>query len=193
MPAVRRPFLLMMLLLAALTLPGLARAEVRGGSFEVAGTVGVGAFDPAVGADPCAWYGAYVGHRFRPLAERFHLGFQAGWEGCVTKQKVTGDRVDFILVDFGFTWGVKATKWLIPYGMTGGGFLVADTTPSGGQPYPRTAFQGGGGVAAVLAKYLLLDLKVRVIAFENIQFGGFGGTTGTTANVVTTFSLGGHI
>lgn len=190
MRAMRLP----LLVLALLTLlPAAARAEVRGGSFEVGGLVGGVVWDRDLGLEPCPWFGGFAGHRFEPLAERLHMGFRAHWEGCIGEQKVTEARIDMILVDVAFTYGVRATDWLLLYGLSGAGFLIADSTPSGGRPFPRTVFQGGGGAAVVLGPYFLLDLSVRLLVFENIQFGGFGGTTGTTASPAFTLSIGAHI
>jgi len=196
------PSMVSLLALMLLSVPAVASEPVagppapppgiRGGAFEVGGTGGVAVWDAGLGLEPCAWFGGFAGHRFQPLADRFHFGFRAGWEGCVTDQKVTSDRVDMILIDIGFTYGIKPVDWLIVYGLTGGGFLIADTTPSGGKPFPRMAFQGGGGVAAAFG-YFYVDASVRVMAFENIQFGGFGGTTGTVGSPVITLSVGAHI
>lgn len=182
-----------LVLLLALLLPASAAAELRGGAFELGGLGGVAVWDSDLVLQPCAFFGGYAGHRFDPLAERLHMGFRAGWEGCVTEQKFTGDRIDMIFVDIAFTYGVKLTDWLIAYGLSGGGFLVADSTPSGGRPFPRTVFQGGGGVAAVLGKYLMVDVSVRMLVFENIQFGGVVGATGTVASPIVALQLGGHI
>ncbi len=183
----------LLLTLLICLLPTAAQAEFRGGSFEVGGLVGGAVWDRDLGLEPCAWFGGFAGHRFDPLAERLYMGFRAHWEGCVTEQKVTTDRIDMILVDIAFTYGVKVTDWLIVYGLSGGGFLIADSTPSGGRPFPRTVFQGGGGAAVTLGPYLMLDVAVRALVFENIQFGGFGGTTGTVASPAFTLSIGGHI
>ncbi len=172
---------------------GEARAEVRGGSFELGAVVGVVPWDQKVGLEPCAWFGGFAGHRFDVLAERLHLGFTAGGEGCVGEQKISGARIDMILIDIAFTYGVKVLPWLMPYGLAGGGFLVADATPSGGGPTPRTLFQGGGGVTATIGKYLLVDVGVRMIVFENIQFGGLQGQTGTVASPLFYLKLGAQI
>ncbi len=191
MPAMPRAPLFV--LLFGLLLPSVASAEVRGGAFEVGGLVGAAVWDQDLTLEPCAFFGGYAGHRFEPLAERLHMGFRAGWEGCVTHQKVTNDRIDMIFIDVAFTYGVKLTDWLIAYGLSGAGFLIADATPSGGRPFPRTVFQGGGGIAATLGKYLMIDVSVRMIVFENIQFGGVVGAAGTVASPVVGLQVGGHI
>jgi hypothetical protein len=187
------PRISLVALLIGLLLPTLASAEVRGGAFEVGGLGGVAVWDSDLTLDPCAFFGGYAGHRFDPLAERLYMGFRAGWEGCVTQQKITQDRVDMIFIDVAFTYGVTITDWLIAYGLSGGGFLIADSTPSGGRPFPRTVFQGGGGIAATLGKYLMIDISVRMIVFENIQFGGIVGANGTVASPVIGLQIGGHI
>ena len=190
-----RPMLRLTLaaLLLALLVPSTAAAEIRGGAFELGGLGGVAVWDSDLVLEPCAFFGGYAGHRFEPLAERLHMGFRAGWEGCVTQQKFTNDRIDMIFVDIAFAYGVKLTDWLIAYGLSGGGFLVADSTPSGGKPFPRTIFQGGGGIAATLGKYLMVDVSVRMLVFENIQFGGVVGATGTVASPIIALQVGGHI
>jgi hypothetical protein len=180
-------------LLIGLLCPTPASAEVRGGAFEVGGLGGVAVWDADLVLEPCAFFGGYAGHRFDPLAERLYMGFRAGWEGCVTHQKFSGDRIDMIFVDVAFTYGAKLTDWLIAYGLSGAGFLVADSTPSGGKPFPRTVFQGGGGIAATLGRYLMIDLSVRMFVFENIQFGGFVGSAGTVASPIVALQVGGHI
>jgi len=122
-----------------------------------------------------------------------HLGFRAHWEGCITEQKVTDERVDMILVDIGFSYGVRVLPWLLPYGISGGGFLVADSTPSGGGSTPRTVFQTGGGVAITLGPYFLLDVSVRLLIFENIQFGTIQGQFGTVASPLFSIGIGAQI
>lgn len=170
-----------------------ASAEVRGGSFQIGGVAGVASWGERLGLKPCVWFGGYAGHRFEPLAERLHLGFRAGWEGCVTSQRVTDARIDMILIDVGFTYGVRVTDWLMPYGISGGGFMIADATPSGGGPIPRTVFQGGGGVVATIGPYLEVDIGVRLLVHENIQFGGVQGQVGTIASPLVYLQVGAQI
>lgn len=185
--------LLLPLLLIGLAVPSLATAQVRGGAFEVGGLGGYAVWDDDLVLEPCAFFGGYAGHKFDPLAERLHLGFRAGWEGCVTEQKFTQDRIDMIFIDVAFTYGVKPVDWMIAYALSGAGFLIADSTPSGGRPFPRTVFQGGGGLAVVLGKYFMIDLNLRVILFENIQFGGVVGAAGTVVSPVVGLQIGAHI
>ncbi|MCP4870854.1 MAG: outer membrane beta-barrel protein [Proteobacteria bacterium] len=179
------------LLMALFAAP--ASAEIRGGSFEAGGVGGAAVWSSDLGLKPCGWYGGFAGHRFQPLAERLHLGFRAAWEGCVTQQRVTDERVDMILVDVGFSYGVRVLPWMLPYGFSGGGFLIADSTPSGGDPTPRTVFQTGGGVAITLGPYLLLDIKVRLLVFENIQFGSIQGQFGSVVSPLFAIALGAQI
>jgi hypothetical protein len=195
MRAVRFRFLPTMLLALAFTAlsGGDARAEIRGRSFQIGGIVGVVPWSDKVGLEPCGWFGATVGHRFAPLAERLHLGFHAGWEGCVAEQTFTGDRIDFILVDFGFTYGVRATEFLFPYGIAGAGFAVIDATPSGGGPHPRTVFVTGGGVELSIGPYFMIDLSIRLLIFENVQLGGFGGEAGSAFNPLFSIAIGAQI
>ena len=82
---------------------------------------------------------------------------------------------------------------MLPYGFSGGGFLIADSTPSGGDPTPRTVFQTGGGVAITLGPYLLLDIKVRLLVFENIQFGSIQGQFGSVVSPLFAIALGAQI
>ncbi len=70
---------------------------------------------------------------------------------------------------------------------------MADATPSGGRPTPRTLFQGGGGLAITLGPYLLLDVGVRLLVYENIQFGGVQGQAGTTASPLFSLQVGAQI
>jgi hypothetical protein len=170
-----------------------AEAEIRGGSFELGALGGAVSWSPRLGLQDCAWFGGFAGHRFDPLADRLYLGFRAQWEGCVSRQKVTDQRVDMILVDIGFSYGVRVLPWLLPYGMSGGGFLVADSTPSGGGPTPRTVFQTGGGVSITIGPYLLLDLSVRLLIFENIQLGTIQGQFGTVASPLFGVGFGAQI
>ena len=170
-----------------------AQAEIRGRSFRIGGVIGVAPFSPKFGLEPCPWFGAQVGHRFQAIAEKLHLGFRMGAEGCVGEQTLTGDRVDVILVDFAFTYGVKVTDFLQPYGISGAGFGVIDAVPSGGRTHPRTVFQGGGGIEVSLGPYFILDASVRIIVFENVQLGGFGGEAGSVVNPVITLSIGAQI
>ena len=114
---------------ASLARPAPAHAELRGGAFEIAGVGGVGTWGPKVGLKPCAWFGGMAGHRFPAQAERLHLGFRAGWEGCIAQQQRTQARIDMIYVDVGFTYGVRALDWLLFYALTGAGFVLADSTP----------------------------------------------------------------
>jgi len=195
MPAVSRgplALLLIVLSLGTASAPE-ARGEVRGRSFEIAGVGGVVPWQSKVALEPCGWFGAFIGHRFDPLAERLHLGVRAGWEGCVGEQTFTGNRIDFILIDFGFTYGVKVTEFLLPYGLIGAGFALIDAVPSGGETHPRTVFQTGGGAQFVLGKYFMIDVSVRVLFFENVQLGGFGGEAGTTASPLITIGFGAQI
>ncbi len=179
--------------LFALALSTPASAEIRGGSFEAGGIGGAAVWSSDLGLKPCGWFGGFAGHRFQPLAEKLYLGFRAHWEGCVTEQKVTDERVDMILVDVGFSYGVQVLPWLLPYGTSGGGFLVADSTPSGGGPTPRTVFQTGGGVAITIGPNLLLDVNVRIFVFENIQFGTIQGQFGSVVSPLFSVGLGAQI
>ncbi len=187
------PWIGLLLLLAVALQPAPASAEVRGGSFQLGAVAGVASFGDRLGLKPCPWFGGYAGHRFQPLAERLYLGFRAGWEGCVTAQRVTDARIDMILVDVAFTYGIRVTDWLMPYGLSGGGFLVADSTPSGGKPFPRTLFHGGGGVVATIGPYLEVDVGVRILVHENIQFGGVQGQVGTVASPLLFIQVGAQI
>lgn len=167
---------------------------IRDGSFEIMGTVGGARWDDRLGLDPCTWFGGAAGHRFPAFAERLHLGFRAGWEGCITE--VASDRaprIDMILVDVAFQYGVRLWPWLLPYASLGGGFLLADGSPSGGELVPRTTFLGGGGATVVLASYLLVDVNVRLLVFEAIPFPGVGLHGGSTVSPVLTVSVGGEI
>lgn len=167
---------------------------IRDGSFSIAGTVGAASWDRKLGLQPCLWFGGHAGHRFPALAERLHLGFRAGWEGCVTAVDTLWEpRIDMILVDVGFTYGIRLTSFLQPYVLLGGGFLLADGSPSGGELVPRTAFQGGGGASFVLGSYLLLDIGARVLVFANVPFPGVGLHAGTTVSPVFSISLGAEI
>ncbi len=184
-------------LLAALALlllipsaPPEARAEVGDGAFEVGGVGGVAVWGQRVGLKACGWYGGSVGHRFPRMAEVLHMGFRAGWEGCVSEQEVTGDRIDMIYVNMGFSWGIRAKPWLLPYVITGAGMMLGDATPSGGVTHPRTAFHGGAGVMVTLGDYIFVDLALRMIVFENFQFGGYGGQPGTVGNPLIALSVG---
>ena len=173
--------------------PAVPKPWIRGGSFEIAGIGGVVPWQDKVGLEPCVWFGAMAGHRFNPIAERLHLGFRAGWEGCIADQTFTGARIDFILIDFAFVYGVRATDFLFPYGLMGAGFGIIDATPSGGVPHPRTVFQAGGGAQFVLGGYFMIDLSVRLLVFENVQLGGFGGQAGSAVNPLFSFSIGAQI
>ncbi len=188
------PLAVLLIVLVGGTLVGPdARGEVRGRSFEIAGIAGVVPWHSKVALEPCGWFGAMIGHRFDPLAERLHLGVRAGWEGCVGEQTFTGNRIDFILIDFGFTYGVRVTDFLLPYGLIGAGFALIDAVPSGGDTHPRTVFQTGGGAQFVLGKYFMIDVAVRVLFFENVQLGGFGGEAGTTASPLISIGIGAQI
>lgn len=169
-----------------------AHAEVRGGSFEVAGFAGVGLWQPKVGVRPCAWFGGAAGHRFQPVAERIHMGFRATWEGCVgALDEPARRRVDMILVAANFSYGVKPVDWMLVYGTVGAGMLLSDRTPSGGSPDPRLAFVGGPGVLVTLGKYLFVDLSMRVLVFENFTFGG--ARVGNAGAPVITLAVGAQI
>ncbi len=183
-----------LLLVVALTLlPSAAGAEIRGGAFEVGGIGGGVPWSNKLGLKPCGWFGGFAGHRFEPLAERLYLGFRANWEGCITDQQVTEDRIDMILIDVHFTYGVKATEWLLPYGTSGAGFLIADATPSGGGPTPRTVFQTGGGLLFSIGPHLIVDASVRLLIFENIQFGTIQGQFGTVVSPLFSLAVGAQI
>jgi hypothetical protein len=186
------PIFLLALLLSAATGSD-AHAEIRGRSFQIGGVVGVVPWQNKVGLEPCGWFGATIGHRFAPLAERLHLGFRAGWEGCVAEQTFTGSRIDFILVDFGFTYGVKVADFLQPYGLAGAGFAVIDATPSGGGPHPRTVFQSGVGIQVTIGPYFMIDASIRLLIFENVQLGGFGGQAGGAVNPLFSIAIGAQI
>ncbi len=171
-----RPRIGLFATLAVTLLLGLAspaRAEVRGGAFEVGGLAGVTLWQPKVGVKPCAWFGAMAGHRFQPVAQRIHMGFRATWEGCVgALDTAAAPRVDMILVAVHFNYGIKPVDWMYVYGTVGAGMLLSDRTPSGGSPDPRLAFVGGPGVLVTAGKYLFIDLSMRVLVFENFTFGG---------------------
>lgn len=181
---------LALLLCASTVAPSPARAEIGDGAFELGGLGGVAIWSQRVGLKPCVWYGGSVGHRFPRMAEKLHMGFRAGWEGCVSEQKVTGDRIDMIYVNMGFSWGIRARPWLLPYAITGAGMMLGDATPSGGVTHPRTSFHGGFGVTATLGDYLFVDLCFRMIVFENFQFGGYGGQPGTVGSPLIALSVG---
>ena len=189
-------------LLVLLLLPSVLRAAedppkkagIRDGSFEVGGAVGWIGWDTALGLEPCLLYGGEVGHRFPALAERLHLAFRGGYEGCISHLRTPlRRRIDMALIDIGFEYGVRLTSWLQHYGLIGGGFLLADETPSGGQTQPRTCFQAGAGVVATLGPYVYLDLSLRVFSFENFQFRGWTGRAGNTWNPVVTLAIGGEV
>jgi hypothetical protein len=170
--------------------PRSASAEIGDGAFQIGGVGGVAVWSRRVGLKPCAWYGGEVLHRFPRLAAVIHLGFRAGWEGCISRQEVTDDRIDMILIDMGFSWGIRARPWLLPYVITGGGMMLGDATPSGGKTHPRTAFHGGVGVTATIGDYLFVDLAFRMIVFENFQFGGYGGQPGTVGSPLVSLAVG---
>jgi hypothetical protein len=169
-----------------------AQAEVRGRAFEIGGLGGVIPFQAKVALEPCPWFGAFIGHRFEGI-DRLHLGVRAGWEGCVGEQTFTGDRIDFILIDFGFIYGVRVTDFLFGYGIIGAGFALIDAVPSGGVTHPRVVFQTGGGAQFILGKHFLIDASVKVLVFENVQLGGFGGQAGSTASPLFTVAFGAQI
>ena len=190
----RRRGLLLVALALLLSIPSLAppaaRAEIGDGAFQVGGVGGVAVWSQRVGLKTCGWYGGDVTHRFPRMAKVLHLGFRAGWEGCVSEQHVTGDRIDMIFVNMGFSWGIRARPWLLPYVITGAGMMLGDATPSGGVTHPRTAFHGGVGVTATIGDYIFADLAFRMIVFENFQFGGYGGQPGTVGSPLIAVSVG---
>ncbi len=172
----------------------LAQAEVRGKAFEVSGLVGVASWQRKTGLRPCAWYGGMAGHRFEAVAERLHLGFRATWEGCITALDTESrPRVDMILVGGHFNYGIKPTDWMMVYGQVGAGMMLGDRTPSGGTLTPRLTFSGGPGVLFGLGKYFFLDASLRLLVFENFQFGTFGGQAGDAVNPLVSLVIGAQI
>lgn len=191
-----RPLALLSALLLGVVaaFPAPAQAEIRGGAFEVGGLVGVGLWQPKVGVRPCAWYGGMAGHRFKPVAERFHMGFRATWEGCVGALDTPArPRVDMILVGAHFNYGVRTFDWMYVYGTVGAGMLLSDRTPSGGAPDPRVTFVGGPGVTVTAGKYLFVDVSVRVMVFENFNFGTIGAQAGNASAPVVAVAIGAQI
>lgn len=171
-----------------------ARAEVRGGSFEVGGLAGLGLWQPKVGVRPCAWFGGLAGHRFQPVADGVFMGFRATWEGCVGALDTPArQRVDMILVGAHFNYGVSVVDWMYVYGTVGAGMLLSDRTPSGGGPDPRVTFMGGPGVLVTAGKYLFIDASVRVMVFENFNFGALGAQAGNGSAPVLTLAVGAQI
>ena len=186
--------LLALLLLLIVSVPGTARAEVRGKSFEVAGLVAIADWQDKVGLKPCAWYGGMAGHRFEAVAERIHMGFRATREGCITAlDTASAPRVDMILVGGHFNYGIKPLDWMLIYGQVGAGMMLGDRTPSGGTLTPRVTFSGGPGVFVTLGKYLFVDVSLRLLVFENFQFGGFGGQAGNATNPLVSLTIGAQI
>jgi hypothetical protein len=176
------------------TAPGVRKAGIRDGSFEVGGVVGLVAWDSDLGLERCWLYGGEVGHRFPALAQRLHLAFRGGYKGCITHLATPSHRrVDMALIDVGFEYGIRLQPWLQPYAVVGGGFLLADETPSGGRTQPRTCFLGGGGVVVTLGAYVYVDLSLRLWSFENFQFRGWTGRAGNTWNPVLSLAVGGEI
>ena len=190
-----RPLIGLLVVLTAIAVLGTSRpaqAEIRGGSFEVAGFAGVGLWQPKVGVKPCAWWGGMAGHRFQPVADRIFMGFRATWEGCVgALDTAAAPRVDMILVGAHFNYGVRTFDWMLVYGTVGGGMLLSDRTPSGGAPDPRLTFAGGPGVMVTAGKYLFVDLNLRVLVFENFNFGG--AQAGNAGAPVITLAVGAQI
>ena len=185
-------FLLGLSLLLGAAAP--ARAEIRGSAFEVAGLVGAVDWQDKVGLRPCAWFGGMAGHRFKAVGERFHLGFRATWEGCVTALDVESrPRVDMIFVGVHFLYGVRTFDWMFVYGSVGAGMMLGDRTPSGGTPTPRTTFMGGPGMTVTLGKHLMLDLSMRLVVFENFQFGILGGQAGDAVSPLVALMVGAQI
>jgi hypothetical protein len=181
---------LLLLLVVPVAAPSPARAEIGDGAFQIGGLGGVVIWGQRVGLKPCGWYGGSVTHRFPRMAEKLHMGFRAGWEGCIGRQEVTDNRIDMIYVNMGFSWGIRARPWLLPYAITGAGMMLGDSTPSGGETHPRTAFHGGVGVVATIGDYIFVDLTFRMIVFENFQFGGYGGQPGTVGSPLIALSAG---
>ncbi len=176
--------------------PGPAEAfgEVRGKSFEVSGLVGVASWQRKVGLKPCAWYGGMAGHRFEAVADRIHMGFRATWEGCITAlDTASAPRVDMILVGGHFNYGIKPVDWMLVYAQVGAGMMLGDRTPSGGTLTPRVSFSGGPGVLVTLGKYFFLDASLRLLVFENFQFGDLGGQAGNATNPLVALTIGAQI
>jgi len=174
--------------------PAVAAAEVRGKAFEVSGLVGIATWQRKVGLRPCAWFGGMAGHRFEAVADRIHMGFRATWEGCVTALDTAArPRVDMILVGGHFNYGVKPTDWMLVYGQVGAGMMLGDRTPSGGELTPRLTFSGGPGVLVSLGKYFFMDASLRLLVFENFQFGSLGGQAGDAVNPLVSLIIGAQI
>lgn len=189
-----RPLIAALSLFAALLVAGPAAAEVRGPAFEVGGIVGAGLWQPKVGVRPCAWYGGMMGHRFKPVADRVHMGIRATWEGCVGALDTEArPRVDMILVAAHFNYGVRTFGWMYVYGTVGAGMLLSDRTPSGGSPDPRVTFIGGPGVTITAGKYLFFDVSARVMVFENFNFGTIGAQAGNASAPVLSIAIGAQI
>lgn len=174
--------------------PADAVAEVRGNSFEISGLVGVVNWQRKTGLRPCVWFGGMAGHRFEAVADRFHVGFRATWEGCITAlDTASRPRVDMILVGGHFNYGIKPVDWMLVYGQVGAGMMLGDRTPSGGTVTPRLSFSGGPGIFVSLGKYLFLDASLRLLVFENFQFGTLGGQAGDAVNPLVSLIIGAQI
>ncbi len=121
----------------------------------------------------CTWWGARVGHRFQSFAgaERFQLGFRAGWEACLTDHADVG-RLDIIYIHAGWVFGYRlAPAWTIYWG-TGLGMVLGDTTPGDdNQVIPRFAPNIGPGIKHALGRHVLIDVSIFNFIFEDLGFG----------------------
>jgi len=151
---------------------------------------GPGSFQSKSGIESCRWNGVRIGHRFAPFPgnEQLRVGFQSGWEGCITRHPSIG-RVDIIHVHAGLYLGLQpARSWLV-YWLVGAGELLADSTAEpDGDVDPRFALHAGPGLTWAFSDRFVLDASLMGLVFEGFDVSGPGGK-GSTLGLVPNLML----